>query len=111
MDGLKGQVQKSINELTPAQWDSMRAKYAKKYAKPAEEEAKKSDEVNNPFHYNQGGIECIEAIQASMTSEAFQGYLKGNCLKYLWRLSYKGKAKQDAEKAQWYLNKLAEELK
>ena len=33
-------------------------------------------------HYN-GGVECIEAIEASMTRDEFIGYLRGNCLKYL----------------------------
>lgn len=37
-----------------------------------------TDNVNHPAHYTQGGIECIEAIKASMTPEAFRGYLKGN---------------------------------
>jgi hypothetical protein len=34
----------------------------------------------NPSHYadTDGGIECIEAIEASMTMEAFKGFLKGN---------------------------------
>ena len=37
-----------------------------------------SDLINNPEHYNAGSIECIEAIEASMTPEEFKGsYLKG----------------------------------
>lgn len=66
------------------------------------------DQVNHPDHYTQGGIECIEAIKASMSEEAFRGYLKGNIIKYLWRYEHKGKAKQDLEKARWYQNKLIE---
>tara|TARA_R110000796_G_scaffold51264_9_gene120818 strand:+ start:2756 stop:3184 length:429 start_codon:yes stop_codon:yes gene_type:complete len=68
------------------------------------------DPVNNPSHYNTGGVEAIQAIEASMSTEAFQGYLKGNCMKYIWRMSYKGKAKEDTLKAQWYLNRLIETL-
>jgi hypothetical protein len=64
------------------------------------------DAVNNPTHYNTGNIECIEAIEESMSSVAFKGYLKGNCLKYLWRYDYKGKQVEDLQKAGWYLNKL-----
>jgi hypothetical protein len=63
------------------------------------------DIVNNPAHYNQGGVECIEAIEASMTKEQFCGYLKGNILKYMWRFEDKNKV-EDLKKAQWYLNKL-----
>ena len=66
----------------------------------------KEDPVNNPTHYNKYGVECIEAIQASMTDKEYQGYLKGNTLKYLWRYNYKGNPVQDLEKAQWYLNTL-----
>lgn len=68
------------------------------------------DAVNHPSHYTQGGIECIEAIKASMSSEEFLGYLKGNTIKYIWRYRMKGKYKEDLQKAQWYLNRLLEEL-
>ena len=72
-------------------------------------DSKKEDVVNNPDHYNTGNVECIEAIEESMTPEAFSGYLKGNCMKYLWRYSYKGKPVEDLQKAQWYLAKLLQE--
>ena len=75
-----------------------------------EEPTPEVDPVNNPSHYNTGGVEAIQAIEASMSTEAFQGYLKGNCMKYIWRMSYKGKAKEDTLKAQWYLNRLIETL-
>ena len=65
-----------------------------------------NDPVNNPAHYNHKGVEAIAAIEASMTDEEFQGYLKGNCMKYLWRYNYKGKPVEDLKKAQWYLEKL-----
>ena len=74
------------------------------------EEEYKEDVVNNPNHYNNGSIECIEGIQASMSAEAFNGYLKGNCMKYLWRYDYKGKPLEDLQKAQWYLAELIKEL-
>ena len=44
-----------------------------------------TDMVNNPDHYNQGDIECIDAIRAMLTDEEFIGYLRGNSLKYRWR--------------------------
>mgnify|MGYP005990312679 CR=1 FL=1 len=64
------------------------------------------DMVGSPKHYNTGNIECIEAIEESMSSVAFKGYLKGNCMKYLWRYDYKGKQVEDLQKAGWYLQKL-----
>jgi len=65
------------------------------------------DMVNSPPHYNAGGIECIDAIEASMSKEAFRGYLKGNMLKYIWRYENKG-GKEDLDKANWYLTRLRE---
>lgn len=60
------------------------------------------DMVNNPSHYTQGPIQCIDAIQAALTPEEFKGYIKGVAIKYLWREKHKGKT-QDLAKAQWYL--------
>ncbi len=68
------------------------------------------DPVDKPYHYNKGGIECIDAIKASMSAECFKGYLKGNILKYVWRYEEKGVI-QDLEKARVYLSRLIEELK
>lgn len=67
-----------------------------------------SDVINNPSHYNTGSIECIEAIKASLSPEAFKGALKANVMKYIWRYEYKGKPLDDLKKASWYLNKLIE---
>ena len=61
------------------------------------------DSVNRPKHYNQGEIECIDAIRAALTPDEFRGYLKGNSLKYLWRADLKG-GLEDLQKAQWYIN-------
>lgn len=69
-----------------------------------------ADPVNNPSHYNQGGIECIEAIKASMSAEEFSGYLKGNAMKYLWRYDNKGNPAQDLAKCGWYLERLRDEV-
>ena len=67
--------------------------------------ADESDMVNSPPHYNQGGIECIDAIEAALTPEEFRGYLKGNALKYIWRERHKGGA-EDLDKAGWYLERV-----
>lgn len=64
------------------------------------------DPVNHPSHYTQGGIECIEAIKASMSTEEFLGYLKGNVEKYLWRYQHKDDPVKDLRKASWYLDML-----
>jgi hypothetical protein len=51
-------------------------------------------------------VECIDAIEASMTLEAFKGYLKGNCIKYLYRYEKKQNQSEDLKKCRWYLDKL-----
>lgn len=59
----------------------------------------------NPSHYKQGEVECIDAIKASLSREAFQGFLQGNIIKYVWRHKHKNRA-EDLKKAQWYLSLL-----
>ena len=39
-----------------------------------------NDAVQHPSHYTQGGIECIDAIRASMTADGFCDYCKGNII-------------------------------
>ena len=65
------------------------------------------DSVNRPAHYNQSGIECIDAIRAALGPEGFRNYCTGNALKYVWRHPYKN-GKEDVEKAIVYLTWLAE---
>jgi len=67
-----------------------------------------TDMVHSPPHYNQAGIECIDAIRAA-TDDGYEYYLQGNIIKYLWRYRYKNGV-EDLEKAQWYLEKLIEEI-
>lgn len=68
--------------------------------------------VNSPAHYsrkngeNPNAMECIDAIEDSMTREQFVGFLRGNAMKYLWRYDKKGKALEDLQKAMWYLERL-----
>lgn len=67
---------------------------------------RKEDTVNHPDHYNQGNLECIEAIEASMEGPQFTGFLKGQVIKYLWRFEHKENPKEDLLKAHFYLNSL-----
>lgn len=63
------------------------------------------DTVNAPSHYASGEIECIDAIQASMSAEEFEGHCKGSVQKYMWRWREKGGV-ESLRKAEWYLRKL-----
>ena len=62
-----------------------------------------NDAVQHPSHYTQGGIECIDAIKASMTADGFCDYCKGNISKYIWRWRDKGGV-EDLRKASVYLD-------
>lgn len=66
--------------------------------------------VNHPKHYNTGGVECIDGIEAACTGlSGFEGFCTGNAIKYLWRWKNKG-GKEDLEKSKWYIDKLLESI-
>lgn len=67
------------------------------------------DNVNSPSHYADSSIECIDAMQASMSDEEFEGYCRGNVFKYLWRFRDKGGV-ESLKKARWYLDRLIKTL-
>ena len=69
----------------------------------------KQDAVNHPAHYTQGGIECIEALKACMSTDEFRGYMKGCLMKYVWRYRLKN-GLEDLKKARWYLDRLISEM-
>ena len=60
----------------------------------------------NPTHYQIGGIETIDYIEAKLTPEEFKGYCKGNSIKYISRAGHKGESMEDLKKAVWYLNRM-----
>lgn len=70
-----------------------------------------SSAVDHPSHYNQGNIETIEIIKELTNGyTGFEGNLVGNVVKYLDRAPYKESKLQDIKKAQFYLNRLVDEL-
>lgn len=69
-----------------------------------------SDYVAHPSHYTQGAIECIDALEAALSREEFIGFLRGNVIKYQWRLRHKGRAVEDVKKSIWYAERLAKTL-
>lgn len=68
------------------------------------------DTVNHPSHYTSGYIECIDYIEDVLTSEEFQGYLRGCMIKYQHRLLVKGSPKTNLDKLMWYGERLRGEL-
>jgi len=109
--GLEAWMQPDGYDTEQYDLDADDKTYSEVYKKlVAQEQEEKEDLINRPSHYNTGNIECIMAIEESMSSESYRGYLKGNVLKYLWRYQYKGNPKQDIDKAMWYLNQLSNEV-
>lgn len=53
-------------------------------------------------HYQIARVEPIEILQMYLSAEEFQGYLRGNALKYLLRLGHKDEPKKELDKAYQY---------
>lgn len=83
----------SIDDATPAQWDSLRSS---------------SCNVAKPRHYTTQGVECIDYIRQQVEDPC--SYLEGNVIKYLHRYRLKGRPIEDLKKAKVYLTWLIEEL-
>lgn len=65
------------------------------------------EQVNHPAHYNQSGVECIDAIDAAVEGlDPREAFCVGTAIKYLWRFKHKGKPVEDLQKAMWYINRL-----
>ena len=57
-----------------------------------------SDLINDPAHYQRGGMQSIDVI------EAFElNYRRGNAVKYLLRAGHKDNELEDLKKCAWYL--------
>ena len=63
------------------------------------------DVINSPSHYKLQGlnIEAIDVIRSVLGPDKFQGYCRGNVIKYLVRAEHKN-GTEDLEKAQKYLS-------
>ena len=110
----------SIDNATPEQWNQINRKKDwawmddldnepndhPVYGENIPDNSTKFDTVHKPEHYNNGGMECIDAIRGMLTHDEYIGYLRGNALKYQWRFRYKGKPVEDLRKASWYEERL-----
>ena len=66
------------------------------------------EEAIRPSHYNQGSIECIDAMVSAFGNEEVAIFCKINAFKYLWRLGHKDAEEQEVGKMKWYLDKYLE---
>ena len=64
-----------------------------------------SDNITNPKHYKLDGlgIEAIDVIKSILGKEKFEGYCRGNVIKYTLRADNKNGI-EDLKKAMVYLN-------
>ena len=106
-----GRIEHNRNYCTGRDWADMDDYGLKTLAECAgivfdEDEKVEEDPVNHPSHYTSGGIECLDALNASMTPIEYAGFLKGQVFKYIWRYRLKGKPAEDLKKARFYLDRL-----
>lgn len=70
---------------------------------------KTQEAVNHPDHYNLGGVEVIDAVEAWGFGEGFN---RGNAIKYIARAGRKdpGTEIEDLKKAEWYIHREVKRL-
>lgn len=61
-------------------------------------------------HYKACAIEPWEIMEKDLPSEQFEGFLRGNVIKYILRYDKKGQALSDVDKVINYAQKLRELL-
>lgn len=108
MDGLKtaGHNVATLRKLLSESEAKVVSLTAEKVAKAS----RAGNAVNHPSHYNQGGIECIDAIASATASlSGNEAFCTGNAIKYLWRWKQKAGG-TDLEKARWYIDRLLADL-
>lgn len=60
--------------------------------------------IENPSHYNQGKVECIDAIESAVTGlDGMDAVYTGNIIKYMFRWKHKN-GLEDLKKARQYLD-------
>lgn len=97
-------------EVTPEEREAMEtlAKQLESVATKAQVQLASNRQVGGD-HYRQKTIQPWTAMESWMTREEFEGYLRGNVIKYIAR--YKDKnGIEDVYKARHYLERLTEHL-
>lgn len=74
-------------------------------------EVRELDMVNHPPHYEDGKVECIDAMEEAIGWEGIVSFCIGNAFKYIWRCRKKHLSPlEDLKKARWYIDKAIEKL-
>lgn len=88
-------------------WEAIATYMTKQENPTAVEDTVTESNVNHPSHYNQGGIECIDAMLSAFGKERVCDFCLINAFKYLWRSKQKN-GDEDVSKAKWYIDKYNE---
>ncbi|MCD0160302.1 DUF3310 domain-containing protein [Deinococcus sp. 6YEL10] len=66
--------------------------------------------VDHPSHYNAGGVECIDAMDAACANlSGLEAICTSQVVKYIWRWKLKN-GLEDLKKCRWYLDRLITHL-
>lgn len=85
------------------------AKYSVEFLSGGYPEEKSN--IDHPDHYQTSSIECIDAIAAATEDLSGENaFCTGSVIKYLWRWNKKGNPVEDLKKAQWYIDRLINNL-
>ena len=87
-------------------------KFSADYFNDKREKESKNDGVNHPSHYTSGNVEVIDIIEDAVKDapDTIVSGLQWQVLKYMLRMWLKDNPKKDAQKAQWYLDRLIDKL-
>ena len=97
---LSGYVEKVYNDVVEHGFHQLNSTFLLRLTKI------EKDNVNNPSHYTQGKIECIDALEsATVGKKGIEAVCVANVVKYLWRYEEKN-GLEDVKKAEFYLKKL-----
>ena len=68
--------------------------------------------VDSPAHYTNGNVDVIEVIEDAVKNadDPASAVLQSQVIKYIMRMWLKDNPLQDAQKAQWYLERLISRL-
>ena len=60
--------------------------------------------IENPEHYTQGGIHCIDAMVSAYGIQDVSVFSRLNAFKYIWRAhTHKAGREENTRKAIWFL--------
>ena len=87
--------------------DKLKLVYYKMIDQQTPTNTSNSSNVDHPSHYNQGSIECIDAMLSAFGKDEVKSFCKLNAFKYIWRSKFK-RDLEDIKKANWYISKFVE---